>query len=517
MYATSHRAKTPHKAGEKKQETVTTGTLMLVDSEPRSNERIQQLFERHHIACLFCTSLKQALEILQQPIPIDAMLIDLNLPNGDGIEVIRKAAKYRPDVPCVVLSEKNDVQSVVLAMKAGAIEYLTKPCPPSLLSSTILNAITTQKRLQPTINTGPRNQSRWPSQAMKQTMAEARDAAKADSPTLILGPPGSGKKSVAQWIHLKSARAKSCFVSVDASHIPSSRVEQELFGKSLSNHNNHKQSTRTPSGSSPKIEACMGGTLYIENIQCLSSRAQEELLEWLNKNQSAPNDQSCRLVASMPTDHNEVPQAKLRHDLWYAITVYQVTVPGLAQRSQDIPLLCEKLVSHLCATRHLRVPGITSKAMEMLSDHHWPGNIEELHNILEHAVTHTHDRLIGPSDLGYLNTPAPKRISRKKGGQVPDNTDNKNESTETNEPNQLTQTNQSSNPKAPEDTKGIQPNPESIEALTKATLIKTLELCQGNRRRTAKRLNVSLRTVYNMINRFGLPKKQTKPPKPKNT
>ncbi len=470
MYATSHRVETPDET-RGKENLVENRTLMLVDGESQSTKRIQGIFERHHITCLVCTNLSQAFDLLQKAVPIDAVLVDLNLPNGDGIEVIRKVAKCRPQTPCIVLSAKNDIQSVVLAMKAGAIEYLTKPCSQAQLSSAILHAIANHQRQAPTMHAGPTSQPRWQSPAMRQAMSDARDAAKTDSPVLITGPAGSGKKSVAWWIHLKSSRSKSCFVSIDASHTPASRVEQELFGKTLSNHNGH-----TIAGTPPKIEACKGGTLYIENIQCLSSKAQEQLLEWLTKNLSAPNEQSCRLITSMTTLGNEPPQSKLRHDLWYAITVYHVAVPGLAQRSQDIPLLCEKLISHLCTTRHLRVPTITSKAMEILCDHEWPGNIEELHSILEHAITHTHDRLIGPSDLAYLNKPSVKRSSDQ--NNLPD-------------------------------------RPESIEALTKASLINALDACQGNRRRVAKRLNISLRTVYNMINRYGLPKKQ--PGKTKQT
>lgn len=138
--------------------------------------------------------------------------------------------------------------------------------------------------------------------------------------------------------------------------------------------------------------------------------------------------------------------------------------------SQDIPLLCENIVSHICATHHLRMPGITRKAMEMLCDYSWPGNIGELHSVLEHAITHTNDRLIGPSDLAHLNNFDVKDASKED---------------------------------------DLESGAGSIEALTKTSLINALEACQGNRRRAAKRLKVSLRTVYNMINRYGLPKKQT--------
>jgi DNA-binding NtrC family response regulator len=303
---------------------------------------------------------------------------------------------------------------------------------------------------------------------MRQAMIDAREATKANSPVMLVGPPGSGKKSIAQWIHRKSSRANQCFITIDASHIPQTRVEQELFGKSLNNQNESTHAHVTP-----KIQACIGGTLFIENLQCLSTKAQTELLEWIKQNQSASAEKSCRLITSVVADNNILqPNARvgqLRPDLWYAASVYRVNVPGLAQRSQDIPRLCENIVSHICATHHIRVPGITRKAMELLCDYSWPGNIGELHSVLEHAITHTDDRLIGPSDLAHLNKPQTKQSSE-----------------------------------SPDQDSDI----ESIEALTKTSLINALEACQGNRRRAAKRLKVSLRTIYNMINRYGLPKKQ---------
>ena len=468
MRATSHIAEKPRET-DATEEKKATQTLLLIDGDAHSAARIRDMFELHHIACVTCSSLADATTMLRQEQPLDAALVDLNLPNGDGIEAIRIARKTRPDLPCIVLSARSDTPSVVLAMKAGAVDYLTKPCRQSTLLSTVSKAIDAQRHRTHTAHATTPHRSRWHSTAMRQAMTDAREAAKISSPVMLVGPPGSGKKSVAQWIHRKSSRANHCFITIDASHIPQTRVEQELFGKSLSNNNGATHAHVTP-----KIQACMGGTLYIENLQCLSTKAQAELLDWIKQNQSSSPEKSCRLITSVAADSNSLqPNARvgqLRPDLWYAASVYRVNVPGLAQRSQDIPLLCENIVSHICATHHLRMPGITRKAMEMLCDYSWPGNIGELHSVLEHAITHTNDRLIGPSDLAHLNNFDVKDASKED---------------------------------------DLESGAGSIEALTKTSLINALEACQGNRRRAAKRLKVSLRTVYNMINRYGLPKKQT--------
>jgi len=468
MRATSHIAEKPRET-DATEEKKATQTLLLIDGDAHSAARIRDMFELHHIACVTRSSLADATTMLRQEHPLDAALVDLNLPNGDGIEAIRIARKTRPDLPCIVLSARSDTPSVVLAMKAGAVDYLTKPCRQSTLLSTVSKAIDAQRHRTHTAHATTPHRSRWHSTAMRQAMIDAREAAKISSPVMLVGPSGSGKKSVAQWIHRKSSRANHCFITIDASHIPQTRVEQELFGKSLSNNNGATHAHVTP-----KIQACMGGTLYIENLQCLSTKAQAELLDWIKQNQSSSPEKSCRLITSVAADSNSLqPNARvgqLRPDLWYAASVYRVNVPGLAQRSQDIPLLCENIVSHICAAHHLRMPGITRKAMEMLCDYSWPGNIGELHSVLEHAITHTNDRLIGPSDLAHLNNFDVKDASKED---------------------------------------DLESGAGSIEALTKTSLINALEACQGNRRRAAQRLKVSLRTVYNMINRYGLPKKQT--------
>ncbi len=467
MRSTSHIAEKPRE-GEVTADKKATQTLLLIDGDASSSARFREMFESHHVACITCSSLADAITMLRQEQPLDAALVDLTLPNGDGIEAIRIARKTRPDLPCIVLSARSDIPSVVLAMKAGAVDYLTKPCRPSTLLSTVSRAIDDQRHKTHTSHATASRRSKWQSPAMRQSMMDARDAAKTCSPVMLIGPPSSGKKSIAQWIHRKSSRANQCFITIDASHIPQTRVEQELFGKSLNNQNESTHAHVTP-----KIQACIGGTLFIENLQCLSTKAQTELLEWIKQNQSASAEKSCRLITSVVADNNILqPNARvgqLRPDLWYAASVYRVNVPGLAQRSQDIPRLCENIVSHICATHHIRVPGITRKAMELLCDYSWPGNIGELHSVLEHAITHTDDRLIGPSDLAHLNKPQTKQSSE-----------------------------------SPDQDSDI----ESIEALTKTSLINALEACQGNRRRAAKRLKVSLRTIYNMINRYGLPKKQ---------
>jgi DNA-binding NtrC family response regulator len=179
---------------------------------------------------------------------------------------------------------------------------------------------------------------------------------------------------------------------------------------------------------------------------------------------------ACRLITSSSLDLRvEIKAGRFRQDLWYALAVYQLQIPCLAERLDDLPQLCENIITRICVTRKLRRPTLTRRALERLIDHPWPGNLNELYNCLEHAVTRTSDGLIGPEDFPPLHQ-------------------------------QLASDPQTTLPTGA----------SSIEEITKMTLISALDACGGNRRRAAQRLKISLRTIYNMIERYELPKKSRK-------
>jgi DNA-binding NtrC family response regulator len=282
---------------------------------------------------------------------------------------------------------------------------------------------------------------------------------------MLVGAPSTGKSRFAKLIHESSKLKGKPMTTINLAALSPLQIETELFGAPL-----EKLDDALPFGRG-KLARCRGETLYIEHINRLHPEAQLQLLNIISGNSwEVGKLPACRLITSSCTDLSvEIKEGRFRQDLWYALGVYKIQIPCLAERPEDIPLLCESIITRICVNAKLRRPTLTRRALEVLLDHAWPGNLDELHSCLEHAVTRTTDGLIGPDDFPPMH------------GQTG-----------------------SDSPAV------LPPGISSIDDLTKLTLMAALDACGGNRRRTAKRLKVSLRTIYNMIDRYGLPKKKRK-------
>lgn len=447
---------------------VPPNVIVLEDDQPTS-QLLCLILKKAGFNPLPCLSVQKANELLRDEPRISAMLIDLSLPDGDGIEVMRMGRKIHKELPCFVLTAKEAVESAVLAMKAGAENYLIKPFEPEKLVPALKMAIKVYHGTQGGWNedfTPPQGIRRWKSRKMCEAVQIASQAAKVTSATLIIGPPYTGKGRFAQLIHQASKLKGKPMSTTNLAALSPLQIETELFGIPLDKLHD------APMPSRGKLTKCRGETLYIENIDRLHLAAQSHMLAVINEEQLiAKGKQSpCRLITSSSADLRvEIKEGRFRQDLWYALSVYQIPIPCLAERLDDIPLLCENIITRICVARKLRRPTLTRRALERLLDHSWPGNLNELYNCLEHAVTRTSDGLIGPDDFPPLHS------------------------------------------QQGEDARAmLPPGASSIEDLTRMTLIAALEACGGNRRRAAQRLKISLRTIYNMIERYELPKKQKK-------
>ena len=443
----------------RQQDTAPEWSLLVVEDDPTTSELVCMVMERHGIHAVPCLNIHEAAATLRDNARVGAMLIDIGLPDGDGIDLIRDTHQTFPKLPCFVLTAKDTVDTAVLAMKAGAVDYFTKPFDPENIISAVKGAMDVYvgdfDSLDPQ-TLGPRKTWQWKSPAMLEALDSAKQAAKNSSPVLIRGAHNTGKGAIARWIHENSSGKNKPFVTVNPATMTPAQVYAELFGTA------REGASRADQG---RLGKTKGGTVYIENVTLLDTTAQAALLAWLNGNPANTTGQpSCKLITSSAVNLDEALQTGgFRRDLWYAISIYQVEVPCLADRTEDLPLLCENIITRVCVASKLRRPSITRKALEMIIDHTWPGNLSELHNVLEHAVTHTNDGLIGPDDLPRMES-APRALQP---GAIPLGS-------------------------------------ASIDDITKASLVAALESCQGNRRRAAQRLKVSLRTVYNMIQRYEL-------------
>jgi DNA-binding NtrC family response regulator len=442
--------------------------VVLEDDQPTS-QLLCLILKKAGFSPLPCATAHQANELLKDGSRISAMLIDLSLPDGDGIEVMRSGRKIHKDLPCFVLTAQNAVASVVQAMKAGAENYLIKPFEPEKLVSALNVAISAYHGTQQAWSenfVAPQGVRRWKSPKMCKAIEIAGHAAKVASPVMLAGPPYSGKRSFAQLIHKGGKLKDKPMSTINLAGLSPFQIEMELFGVPL------EKLQEAPHFSSGKMDKCRGATLYIENIDRLHRAAQSHLLSVIQDEHLAPKGKPppCRIISSTSLNLlTDIKEGRFRQDLWYALSVYQIQIPSLAERLDDIPLLCENMITRICVMRKLRRPSLTRRALERLLDHSWPGNLDELYNCLEHAVSRTSDGLIGPEDFPLLHR-QPEGIVHAM----------------------------------------LPAGASSIEDLTRMSLIAALDTCGGNRRRAAQRLKISLRTIYNMIERYDLPKKQKK-------
>lgn len=444
--------------------------VVVLEDDRTTSELLCLILKKDGFLPLPCYSVAEANQILHGDIPISGMLIDLFLPDGDGIEVLRNGRRIYTGLPCFIMTAKETVESAVIAMKAGAENYLIKPFEPTSLLSALKGSIRIYQGLSgspPEDVYSPQGIRRWKSPGMQKAMTTMGIAAKTLSAVTITGGECTGKSRFAQLIFKGGKLKQKGLTTVNLKSLTPSQIEAELFGAPLSSVSDNFLHSRG------KLEKCRGETLYIENINCLHPAAQASLMAWFleEPSQAASKKSSCRIIASGTPDLlKAVKDGTFRKDLWYALAVYHIEVPSLAERLEDIPQLCENIITRICVTRKLRRPTLTRKALEVLTDHNWPGNLSELYNCLEHAVSRTEDGLIGPDDF-------PSMIRHSQGGT------------------QLTT---------------FQFGASSIEEINKLTLEAALAACGGNRRRAAQRLKISLRTIYNMIERYELPRRANK-------
>lgn len=385
---------------------------------------------------------------------VSAALLDLQLPDGDGFDVLGYARRRYPKLPCFVLTARDSAESAVSALKAGALDYFTKPFQPARVFASLREVVGGALAKPPASNTNANGD--WKSPAMVELHRAAEAAAANLSPVLLIGQKGCGKRSLAAYIHSQSRRSNHPFASVDTRSQDPASLEYELFGGETGRGIRKRG----------KIEMTHGGTLFIQNIELLPESLQSRLVDALEMRVEAGTGgwSDFRLIASSEEPLEPLVEAgSFRKDLFYRLAVTVLNVPRLRDGSADILNWCDRILTEICLMRGCRRPHLTSGAKELILDHHWPGNLDELRKVLDHAVSKTASGIIGVDEV------------------------------------------KSGIPTLAHDTDGEKLSGFArINDLERAALMAALEACNGNRRRAAKRLGVSIRTIYNMIARHAL-------------
>ncbi len=337
----------------------------------------------------------------------DCIIVDLDMPGLNGVQVIGKAKELSPDTEAVVLTGKSSMESAIAALRHGAFDYLTKPCKlveiEALLNRVIQKRELTNKfrALQRRLETaeGPcRLVGDSPSiERVKKLIAKV---APTDSTVLILGETGTGKELVARAVHDQSARATMPFVAINCGALPESLIESELFGHrkgSFTGADEHRVGL---------FEVADGGTLFLDEIGELPKPMQAKLLRVLEsgeirrvgENQSLTVD--VRVVCATHRRLEQmVEQGDFRQDLMFRVNTFEIQLSPLRERVEDIPQLAQHLLKRF--RQHLRTGDqlFTPEAMEKLQQHEWPGNVRELANAVEHASILCDELPIGAEHL----------------------------------------------------------------------------------------------------------------------
>lgn len=333
---------------------------------------------------------QEAIKIIESE-KLDTVLCDIKMPKKDGVEVLSYVKDQEIDLPMIMISGHGDIETAVETMKMGAFDYISKPPDLNRLLNTIRIALShndlhqENKKLRKKVS--KKFKMVGDSKEIDQIKTIIAKVAPTDARVLITGQNGTGKELVANWLHEQSDRAKKPFVEVNCAAIPSELIESELFG--------HVKGAFTSANKdrAGKFEAANGGTLFLDEIGDMSLKAQAKVLRALqeHKVQRVGSDKDIkvdvRVIAATNKDLKaEIKQSLFREDLYHRLAVILINVPALKERKNDIPLLVNYFLETIAKQQGVKTKAISDKALEMLTDHDWPGNIRELRNVIERLM-----------------------------------------------------------------------------------------------------------------------------------
>jgi DNA-binding NtrC family response regulator len=349
---------------------------------------------------------KEALEALES-ITVDAVITDLKMPGMDGVELIKAIRERHRNLLCLVLTGYASIETAVLAMKAGAYDYIKKPVNREELTISLGKGLEFRRLMRE--NTSLKRELRkkysfegliGDSDAMQGVYSLIEKVADSDSTVLVLGESGTGKELAARTIHYNSSRSDKPMVPINCGAIPESLLETELFG--------HEKGAFTGaySARAGRFEMANGGTIFLDEIGEMSPLLQVKLLRVLQEREfervggSRTVKVDVRVIAATNIDlENAVAEKKFREDLYYRINVIPITMPPLRERVGDIPLLANRFLEVFGKKKGKTVEGISEEAMSVLKAYSWPGNVRELENLIERIVILKKEGVINVSDL----------------------------------------------------------------------------------------------------------------------
>ena len=381
---------------------------LIIDDEPDIRELLYMTLDRMDINCTCAEDISTAKKYLREK-KFDLCLTDMKLPDGNGIEFVSFIQKNYPMLPVAVITAHGNMETAIQAMKSGAFDFITKPVDLSVLRTLVNNAMQLAN-----YNIEPDSRLIGESDVIREIKETVIKLARSQAPVYISGESGVGKELVARMIHERGPRATQGFIPVNCGAIPPDLMESEFFG--------HKKGSFTGADSDKQglFQAAEGGTLFLDEVAELPGNMQVKLLRAIQEKRirsiGAPSEipVNVRILSATHKDLSTlVQEGNFRQDLFYRINVIELNVPPLRERPEDIPLLANHFLKKYAVNNESRNPSMATDAMDTLAAYDFPGNIRELENIMERAVTLSDGDVIDRDSLRI-----PESVYKENAGQI---------------------------------------------------------------------------------------------------
>lgn len=437
--------------------------VLVVDDDTTLRLSLEQLLAGEGIPVLLAGSGAEALELFAEK-EVGLILLDLGLPDIDGLELLARL-RAEDETPVVVLTGRSDIATVVEAIKRGAENFLVKPTEAEQVLTTVkkeLSAFLLRRQLQSQTAREKARGVRFPlgsSRAIQQVRLLAQRVAATDASVVLLGESGTGKGMVARLIHDLSRRRGAPFLDVNCAALAPELLASELFG--------HERGAFTDARERKLglLEAAHGGTVFLDEVADMDLQVQSKLLKAIEEKRFRRLGGvreiliDVRIIAATHRDlKEEAAGGRFRHDLYYRLNVFQITLPPLRKRREDILEIAKAFIQELNPHLAQRVTGIHPDALRIMQAYSWPGNVRELRNVIERAMILTRTHEIRAEHL-------PREIRRQKDHKEPLAT---------------------------------------LAQVEETQIRRVIEAYRGNLRQAAAALGISRSTLYQKIHRYGI-------------
>jgi DNA-binding NtrC family response regulator len=381
--------------------------VLIVDDESSLRTALFRALDRKGLSVLTAQKIEEAKLISKGDQGLDLAIVDLNLPDGDGIELMSYLKKNFTSCEVIILTGHGSIESAIRATQNGAFHFITKPFNLEELLSLVDKAISHKKLQQENKLLRSELQRKrgfeqiiGTSDGIQSCLRLVEKVSDSDSTVLITGESGTGKELIARAIHANSSRSENPFIAINCGAIPSELLESELFG--------HVKGAFTGAISNRvgRFELADGGTIFLDEIGDLEPALQVKLLRVLQEKSFEPVGSAKTLQSNVrvlaATNKNldtEVQEGKFREDLYYRLNVIPISLPALRQRKSDIPMLLSHFLESFNKSKGRDLKGFSQEAMNCLVNYAWPGNIRELENLIERLAILKGQGIIEISDL----------------------------------------------------------------------------------------------------------------------